>query len=208
MSTITKVSTASMDTSSALFAPQKTGSLYAGEAIDVAAPCYIKASDGLVYMSDASAADEVAKFDGFAPKAYRVGDAVTLFGLGARFKYGSGLTPGANLYISGTAGGLDDVPTLGCPTPVARAINPTDIVVLVNTDTARTIFISTEQTGTGSAQNIAHGLPGTPSKVIVVPSDLTPATTGSFVVTEGSHDATNVVVTVTTSKKYKVLAML
>jgi predicted RecA/RadA family phage recombinase len=69
------------------------------------------------------------------------------------------------------------------------------------------IFISTVQTGTGSAQNIAHGLGRVPVKVLVVPVDLTPATVGSYVATEGTHTTTNVVVTVTTSKTFKVLAI-
>jgi predicted RecA/RadA family phage recombinase len=69
------------------------------------------------------------------------------------------------------------------------------------------IFISAEQTGTGSAQNIAHGLGVVPSRVFVAPTDLTPSTVGSYVVTEGTHTITNVVVTVTTSKKFKVLAL-
>ena len=68
-------------------------------------------------------------------------------------------------------------------------------------------FISTEQTGTGSAQNIAHGLGVIPTAVFVAPTDLTPATVGSYVVTEGTHTSTNVVVTVTTSKKFKVIAI-
>jgi predicted RecA/RadA family phage recombinase len=69
------------------------------------------------------------------------------------------------------------------------------------------IFISAEQTGTGSAQNVAHGLGVVPSRVFVAPTDLTPATVGSYSVVEGSHTTTNVVVTVTTSKKFKVLAL-
>ena len=69
------------------------------------------------------------------------------------------------------------------------------------------LFISTEQTGTGAAQNIAHGLGAVPAKVLVTPTDLTPATVGSYVVTEGTHDGTNVVVTVTSGKKFKVLAI-
>jgi len=68
------------------------------------------------------------------------------------------------------------------------------------------IFVSTEQTGTGSAQSIAHGLGVAPSRVVVVPTDLTPATVGQYAATEGTHTTTNVVVTVTTGKKYKVLA--
>ena len=66
------------------------------------------------------------------------------------------------------------------------------------------IFKSTEQTGTGSAQNVAHGLGTTPSLVWVTVTE-DPGGTG-FDVTEGSHGSTNCVVTVTTGVKYKVLA--
>ena len=66
-------------------------------------------------------------------------------------------------------------------------------------------FMSTEQTGTGAAQNIAHGLTGTPS---VVMWSLTDAPAGAFVLTEGVHDGTNVKMTVTTGLKFKVLALI
>ncbi len=69
-----------------------------------------------------------------------------------------------------------------------------------------TIFVSTEQTGTGSTQNIAHGLARAPSVVFIAPTDTSPATVGQYTVTEGTHDATNVIVTVTSGKKFKVLA--
>lgn len=68
------------------------------------------------------------------------------------------------------------------------------------------MFISTEQTGNGSAQSIAHGLGVVPSAVFVSPTDLTPETVGQYSVVEGTHTTTNVVVTVTTGKKYKVMA--
>lgn len=67
-------------------------------------------------------------------------------------------------------------------------------------------FVSSEQTGTGSAQNVAHGLGFTPSRVFVTYTDLTPATAGSVNVTYGTHTSTNVVVTVTASKKFLVVA--
>jgi hypothetical protein len=67
-------------------------------------------------------------------------------------------------------------------------------------------FKSAEQTGTGAAQSIAHGLGRVPSFVLVVPTDLVPATTGAYTLVEGTHTATNVVVTVTLSKKFVVLA--
>ena len=64
-------------------------------------------------------------------------------------------------------------------------------------------FKSTEQTGTGSAQNIAHGLGVTPGLVFAFVTDAG----STYVLTEGTHDATNVVVTVTSGKKFKVVAI-
>lgn len=67
-------------------------------------------------------------------------------------------------------------------------------------------FVSAEQTGTGSSQNVAHGLGFTPARVFVTYTDLTPATAGSVNVTYGTHTSTNVVVTVTSGKKFLVVA--
>lgn len=68
------------------------------------------------------------------------------------------------------------------------------------------VFISTERTATGSEETIAHGLGATPASVLVIPTDTSPATAGVFTVTEGTHTSTNVLVTVTSGKKYKVFA--
>jgi len=67
-------------------------------------------------------------------------------------------------------------------------------------------FASAEQTGSGAAQSIAHGLGVTPTAVLIVPTDTAPATVGAYTAVEGTHTSTNVVVTVTSGKKYKVLA--
>lgn len=67
-------------------------------------------------------------------------------------------------------------------------------------------FVSIITTGTGSAQNIAHGLGVAPSDVLVIPYDTSVATVGVYAATEGTHTATNVVVTVTSGKKFKILA--
>lgn len=67
-------------------------------------------------------------------------------------------------------------------------------------------FVSSEQTGTGSSQNVAHGLGVVPKRVFVTYTDLTPATAGSVNVTYGTHTSTNVVVTVTSGKKFLVVA--
>lgn len=73
-----------------------------------------------------------------------------------------------------------------------------------STGASPSIFASTVITATGSAQSTAHGLGSTPSKVLVSIYDNTGVAT--VVVTEGSHDATNVIVTVTAAAKYKILA--
>lgn len=66
------------------------------------------------------------------------------------------------------------------------------------------MFVSTEQTGTGSSQNIAHGLGATPTVVLVALTNVSSVAT----ITEGSHGSTNVVVTATSGAKYKVMAWL
>lgn len=68
-------------------------------------------------------------------------------------------------------------------------------------------FLSTEQTGTGSEQSIAHGLGVTPNLALVYPSDTAPATTGVYTMTRGTDDKTNVKTTVTSGKKYFVFAL-
>lgn len=72
----------------------------------------------------------------------------------------------------------------------------------------RAQFVSAEQTGNGAAQSIAHGLGLTPRAVLVIPTDTAPATVGAYTAVEGTHTATNVVVTVTNGKKYKVVAFV
>jgi hypothetical protein len=118
-----------MDASTGMFAPQITG-LIAGENIDSAAPCYIKSSDGKVYMSNGTAANEAAEIVGFSPRAAKTGEPLTLFGDGARFHYSSGLTPGDKYFIGATAGRLDTAATTGDAVGVAQAITATDIRVI------------------------------------------------------------------------------
>lgn len=130
MSLVTKDANASVDASTAMMAPQITG-LIAGEDIAVAAPCYI-GSDGLIYEANGTTDDEKADVAGFSPRTCKAGEPLTLYGVGARFRYGSGLTPGARLYLGGTDGRLDTAPTVGDPAGIARVITSTDIVVITN----------------------------------------------------------------------------
>ena len=128
MALVTRATTASMDASTGMYAPQITG-LIAGEALDVAAPCYIKSADGLLYMSNGTGANEAAEIVGFTPRAVGVGQPATVFGKGTRVGYGTGLTPGAFYFIGATAGRLDTAATTGDAVGVAQAINTTDIRV-------------------------------------------------------------------------------
>ena len=66
------------------------------------------------------------------------------------------------------------------------------------------VFVSTEQTGNGSAQSVAHGLGATPAAVLIAITEFGAAV--AVDVAEGTHTATNVVVTVTNAVKYKVFA--
>ncbi len=62
-------------------------------------------------------------------------------------------------------------------------------------------FLSSEQTADGTEQSVAHGLKRTPVLVKVI---VTEESTSNFDVTEGTHDGTNIKVTVTSGVKYKV----
>jgi hypothetical protein len=252
MTLVTRASNASLDTSTAMYAPQVTG-LVAGENLELLGPCYIKSSDGKVYKSNATANNEAAEFAGIAPRAALAGEPVTLYGLGTRFRIATGLTVGDLFYVGATAGRWDDGPTTGDQVGTLQAITSTDVVVTrsspkgvldgadvadlgitaaklaadsvttakildLNVTTGKlaagavtaakaAVFVSAEQTGTGAPQNVAHGLGAVPSAVLVAPTEHPGVPdTGAFDIAEGAHDGTNVVVTVTTNVKFKVLA--
>ena len=108
---------------------QLAGNLRAGEAIAAGDACYI-ASTGLVMKSTGAAANAAAKVRGFAAEACAINEAVTLF-FDVNFNYGSGLTPGADYFLSGTtAGGLDTAASTGGTAPVAYAVDATRIHVM------------------------------------------------------------------------------
>ncbi len=64
---------------------------------------------------------------------------------------------------------------------------------------------ASDVTGTGSLQNIAHGLGRSPLLVIVIPQVNTGGADINIV--EGAHDATNVKVTAPATTKFRVLAL-
>lgn len=162
MSLVTRSSNASMDVSTGQFAPQITG-LLAGEDLDVAAPCYIKSSDGYVYMSNATSANEAAEFAGFTPRAVKSGQPVTLFGAGTRFYYGSSLTPGDVFYMGATAGRLDTAATTGDTMGLAVVVTSTDIMIVrsayTNLTTTADGSISGTKVATVADANVVGGVP-------------------------------------------------
>ena len=122
-------------------------------------------------------------------------------------KYGSGhLFPGASMLIADT---LANVQTAFGSLPSSKL----ELKIVSNgsggagvVSPSGSSFISAEMVGTGSSQNIPHGLGGTPSKVNVTPVGLRSGETGRFTYTEGAHDSTNVVLTVPAGRRYKVVA--
>ncbi len=130
MALLARVAGASGDTTHLQKVPQVSGDLYAGEALDAVAACRI-AADGMVYMSNGTAADASARFNGFTPRAIASGQPVTLYRIGARFRYGTGLTVGATYFVAATAGRLDTAATVGGLVAVAEAVTTTDIQVIL-----------------------------------------------------------------------------
>lgn len=103
--------------------------LKTGAAVAAGDACYIKGSDGLVYPATGAAVNAAAKVRGFAAEAASSGDPVTLL-FDVVFAYGSGLTPGADYYLSGaTAGALADAASTGGTAPIGYAVDATRIAV-------------------------------------------------------------------------------
>lgn len=185
--------------------------LSAGQAIQFNA-------NGKAALADANAGSGAEKARGLVLGSVGIGQGVSyvLRGRVTGFDL-SGLAYGALVYLSDTAGELSDTPSTTNAVPVGRVVplsdggTPTKVLYLDFEMVPATLdprfFVSSEQTGTGGAQSIAHGLGVVPSVVMIFPTDLSPATVGQYVVTEGAHTNANVVVTVTTGKKYKVVAI-
>lgn len=125
MAAIAKSGTPSLSTATPSQEHQITG-LLAGEAIAAGDACYIK-SDGTVGLATGAAADAKARVRGFAAVDAQSGEAVTLY-RGVRFRYGAGLTPGTDVYLSGaTAGALADTASTGGTASIGFVVDATRI---------------------------------------------------------------------------------
>lgn len=128
MAAVAKSGTPSL---SSVLPPQncQLAGLRAGEAIAAGDACYVKATDGFVWLATGAAANAAAKVRGFAAEACAVGEAVTLF-FDVNFRYGAALTPGADLFLSAaTPGALSDVATTGGTAPIGFVVDATRVHV-------------------------------------------------------------------------------
>jgi hypothetical protein len=104
--------------------------LNAGEAIAAGDACYIK-SDGKIWLATGAALTAPARVRGFAMGGAAVNEPVTLVHSANIGAYAAGMTPGADLYLSGTVpGGLADAASTGGLSPIAFAISATKIRLL------------------------------------------------------------------------------
>lgn len=107
----------------------KISGLLAGEDLAAGDACRVNAS-GAVVRASGAAANANARVRGFVATAAKSGEAVTLV-FNVQMRYGAGLTPGADLYLSGTVlGGLADLASTGGTTPIAFAVDATRIRLL------------------------------------------------------------------------------
>lgn len=171
---------------------------------------------GKAALADADAGSGKQAFAGIALNGAGAGQAVSVLIQGHVYGFTLSGAYGSGAFLSDTAGALADAPSTTNPVRAGQVVALSDAnltkVLYVEAPAATPltpalrVFVSAEQTGTGGSAAIAHGLGVIPWQVFVAPTDLTPSTTGSYAVTEGTHTSTNVVVTVTNGKKFKVLA--
>jgi hypothetical protein len=126
LATLAKAGTPSL---AAVLPQQNTqlAGLLAGEAIAAGDLCYIK-SDGKIWRSNGTSVAAQAVCVGIALEACAVGEACTIM-WNVNVRYGAGLTPGAKLYVSATAGAIDDAPTTGGTGPIGYVVDATRIHV-------------------------------------------------------------------------------
>lgn len=115
MATIARYGTPSICTALPEQNNQYPGML-AGEALESFAVVELH-EDGMVYK-----ATDVKKAFGVAARKAAIGDAITVY-RNVKAHYGKGLTPGTAVYLSATAGELDDADSTGAAPAIGRVIS-------------------------------------------------------------------------------------
>lgn len=131
MATVAKSGTPSISSMGLDDGSQKLPALIAGEDIAAGDACYVK-SDGLAWRTNGTSANAAAKVRGFAPTAAKSGEPIALV-FNVTFNYGSGLTPGVDLFASATAGALDNAATTGGTAPVGFCVDASRVYLFQST---------------------------------------------------------------------------
>lgn len=164
-----------------------------------------------VATTDYAAADGKASLDGvggFTLSVKGVNDAGNhAIAAGDAIYYTAGDTPVLSAKASGRLFGFALAAVLTSATTAIEVLLASPSEFGSGSEQLMPVFQSAELTGTGSAQNSAHGLGVVPRIVAVIPTDTSVAVVGVFVVTYGTHTTTNAVVTVTSGKKFMVIAI-
>lgn len=127
MATLTASGTPSLATVLPCRAHDISGKL-AGEALAAGDLVYIK-SDGLLWKSNGTSANAAAQCAGMVLVATAVGEAASVyFDVAIRYAAGS-LTPGKQLFVSATAGKIDDAATTGGTAPIGVVLDATRILI-------------------------------------------------------------------------------
>ena len=171
-------------------------------------------SAGKAGLADANGSG-TRKVVGIALNAAAAGKAVSVLKRGFVAGFTLSGAYDSEVFLSDTAGALADTQSTTTPIRVGKVMpmSDKDITKILYVEALwkggigpLTVFVSAEQTGNGSSQDIAHGLGVIPYAAVAIPTDLTASTVGQYAAVAGTHDATNVKYTVTNGKKYVVVA--
>lgn len=123
MADVTRSSKASVDPVSAMYAPQLSEGLVAGEALPACAPCYVD-DDGKVWLCDGTALNAKTIVDGITARQVNANEPVTLFGNGVKFSLTDAPITKTirTLYLSANKGEWSTTATTGDPQGHARMI--------------------------------------------------------------------------------------
>lgn len=125
---VTKSADASVDTTTAMLAPQISG-LECGEDIPAPmTPLRLDSTTGQVFRASAAVANANARVVGFSARKGKTGQPMTVYGLGLVGKYSDGnLTPGMILFLGETVGTLSSIATTADAVGIAQAVDPYNI---------------------------------------------------------------------------------
>ena len=124
MATIVKAGTPSVATTIHDPGPHQ---IHGRAAADLAAGDVVyMTSTGMLAKANGTAANALALYVGIMPAAAKQGEKAVAYS-GVEFAYGSGLTPGTRVYVSATAGAIDDAATTGGTVPIGIVTTSTNI---------------------------------------------------------------------------------